>query len=85
LIDVGVVVDPGGLRTASDSASQALHLLEQAHAYRLELISEADARLLDAVSICRQEGQSWKTIGLALGITAQAAHQRFASPRLDVE
>ncbi|MCP2266392.1 hypothetical protein ACFQHV_06585 [Promicromonospora thailandica] len=42
---------------------------------------EADQRLLMSVAEARAAGDSWTTIGAALGVTKQAAQQRFA-PRL---
>jgi hypothetical protein len=35
------------------------------------------ASLDDAVVMARQSGYSWTVIGMALGVTRQAAHQRF--------
>ena len=34
--------------------------------------------LLRAVTLARQQGASWQQIGKALGVSAQAAHQRFS-------
>ena len=38
-----------------------------------------DARLRDAVLLARAHGRSWNHIALALGVSRQAARQRFAS------
>lgn len=39
-----------------------------------------DARLKEAVDIARAHGRSWNHIALALGVSRQAARQRFAHP-----
>ncbi len=38
-----------------------------------------DALQTELVSTARVEGASWAAIGEALGVTTQAAHQRFSS------
>jgi hypothetical protein len=46
------------------------------------IVSEAvrtdEARLREAVQIARAHGRSWNQIALALGVSRQAARQRFA-------
>jgi hypothetical protein len=37
----------------------------------------ADRKLFDLVGFARDAGASWASIGEALGVTTQAAHQRF--------
>ena len=37
----------------------------------------ADRKLFDLVGFARDAGASWSAIGEALGVTTQAAHQRF--------
>jgi hypothetical protein len=37
----------------------------------------ADRKLFDLVGFAREAGASWAAIGDALGVTTQAAHQRF--------
>jgi hypothetical protein len=37
----------------------------------------ADRKLFDLVSFARDAGASWASIGEALGVTTQAAHQRY--------
>jgi len=39
----------------------------------------AELELRRQVSIARRSGHSWAAIGLALGVTRQAAQQRFGS------
>lgn len=40
---------------------------------------DAEQRLADAVTIAHRDGYSWSEIGLALGVTKQAAYKRFAN------
>lgn len=44
-----------------------------------EALRADDARLQEAVSLARAHGRSWNQIALALGVSRQAARQRFAS------
>ncbi len=37
----------------------------------------ADRKLFELVGFAREAGASWSSIGEALGVTTQAAHQRF--------
>ena len=39
----------------------------------------ADRKLFELVSFAREAGASWSSIGDALGVTTQAAHQRYGS------
>lgn len=41
-------------------------------------VVEADRELHDAVRAAREAGDSWLSIGLALGVTKQAAQKRFS-------
>lgn len=43
-----------------------------------EGIARAERELADAVRAAREAGDSWLSIGTALGVTKQAAQQRFA-------
>lgn len=43
-----------------------------------EAVRADDARLREAVLLARAHGRSWNRIALALGISRQAARQRFA-------
>lgn len=45
-----------------------------------EAVAEAEAALRTAVLAARAAGESWTVIGAALGITRQAAQQRFSRP-----
>ena len=43
-----------------------------------EAVRVDDARLREAVLVARAHGRSWNHIALALGVSRQAARQRFA-------
>ncbi len=43
-----------------------------------EAVRVDDARLREAVVVARAHGRSWNHIALALGVSRQAARQRFA-------
>lgn len=43
-----------------------------------EAVRADDARLREAVLLARAHGRSWNRIALALGVSRQAARQRFA-------
>ena len=51
-------------------------VLEVLHAAQLER-EQADQRLRGAVVVARTAGCSWHDIGLALGMTAEGARQRY--------
>lgn len=44
-----------------------------------EAVRADDARLREAVTLARAHGRSWNHIALALGVSRQAARQRFAT------
>jgi hypothetical protein len=52
------------------------HPLDRLRAMRLGA-DYWDALLRDVVTAARERGCTWAEIGEALGVTAQAAHQRF--------
>ncbi|MDN5861082.1 MAG: sigma-70 family RNA polymerase sigma factor [Pseudonocardia sp.] len=41
-----------------------------------------EARLREAVRVARANGRSWNQIAVALGVSRQAARQRFAAKRM---
>ena len=41
-------------------------------------VSDADAQLREAVADARAHGESWSLIGMVLGVSKQAAQQRFS-------
>jgi hypothetical protein len=63
-----------GLVPADDRGSGAGEVLERA----AQLVDEARNVLERAVVYEREQGASWQTIGAALGISRQTAHERFA-------
>lgn len=48
----------------------------------VEVTSQADQRLRNAVAAARADGHTWRSIGSTLGVTSQAAHRRFSGPSL---
>jgi hypothetical protein len=42
-------------------------------------VADAEAQLANAVRIARENGRSWGRIGMALGVSKQAARQRFGA------
>ncbi|MGV1007210.1 MAG: hypothetical protein ACOYBY_01220 [Dermatophilaceae bacterium] len=43
-----------------------------------DAVRAAEARLAEAVTVARAHERSWTRIGLALGVSRQAARQRYA-------
>lgn len=43
-----------------------------------EAVREDEARLREAVEVARAHGRSWNQVAVALGVSRQAARQRFA-------
>lgn len=43
-----------------------------------EAVRNDEARLREAVEVARAHGRSWNQLALALGVSRQAARQRFA-------
>lgn len=62
-------LDPAELEDITD-------LREVAHA--ADALHAGEARLREAVAVARLRGRSWNRIALALGVSRQAARQRFA-------
>ncbi len=44
----------------------------------VDAISRDEAGLAEAVKAARNNGRSWTVVGLALGVSRQAAHNRFS-------
>jgi hypothetical protein len=42
-----------------------------------DAVAAAEARLREAVEVAHARGRSWGSIGVALGVTRQAARKRF--------
>jgi len=62
-------LDPGDFEDITD-----LRTVAQA----AEAVQAADARLREGVQTARLNGRSWNQIAVALGVSRQAARQRFA-------
>lgn len=45
-----------------------------------DAVGAAEARLREAVEVAHARGRSWGRIGIALGVSRQAARQRFGVP-----
>ncbi len=43
-----------------------------------QTVREGEARLREAVEVARAHGRSWNQVAVALGVSRQAARQRFA-------
>jgi hypothetical protein len=56
-----------------DEVAVAEHLLRRAAVAR----ARSERQITEAVDAARRAGISWKRIGVELGITAQAAQQRY--------
>jgi hypothetical protein len=63
-------LDPGTVKAESTADLRAI--AEAAEAAR-----HSEAVITERVAIARAHGQSWNRIALALGVTRQAARQRF--------
>jgi hypothetical protein len=53
--------------------------IQRTAAIKAYLIAEADKAIAEAVSRAREAKLSWHTIGNALGVTGEAARQRYAA------
>jgi hypothetical protein len=61
---------------AAPNADAGTDVLDGVAAAQAEL-DEAGAQLHEAVEAARLRGDSWRTIGVSLGVTGQTAHKRF--------
>lgn len=64
------------LEPAAVPARDAIHLRRVIQARRE--LDDADTELHRVVAEARAAGEPWSAIGMALGTTRQAAHQRFS-------
>jgi hypothetical protein len=64
-------LDPA--RTEVEKTDDLRHVATVSEAVRAD-----EARLREAVAVARAHGRSWNQIAVALGVTRQAARQRFA-------
>lgn len=68
------LADSLDLATAQVEATDDLREIATA----AEAVRADDARLREAVLLARERGRSWNHIALALGVSRQAARQRYA-------
>lgn len=68
------------LTDALDPATAKVEMTDDLRqvAIAAEAVRADDARLREAVLLARAHGRSWNRIALALGVSRQAARQRFA-------
>ena len=71
--DIEMVLD--GLNPATVTARDAVHF--RAIIAAQDGVDRADRELHDAVRAARDAGDTWLSIGMALGVTKQAAQKRF--------
>ncbi len=68
-------VDPDTLEAeAQVEHTEDMHDLAEA----VDTAAAAQARVTELVAVARAHGRSWSEIGIALGVSRQAARQRFA-------
>jgi len=85
---MGTAATPGAAGSADAVVDEAMRELVQrsgdaeltvgaALGATAALRDAADRKIFDLVGFAREAGASWAAIGEALGVTTQAAHQRF--------
>ena len=70
--------------TGLDMVSPATHPARDASHFRAiqeaaRGLEDSNSQLMQAVAQAKSAGESWTVIGAALGISRQAAHQRFGN------
>lgn len=73
----------GSTSTGLDSVDPSTHPAHDAASFRRLRAAKAasvaaEAEIVEAVEAARDAGDSWAIIGIALGMSRQAARQRFA-------
>lgn len=66
------VVDPGDLKEIPIEDLRAITSLA-------DTIHQAEAALAQAIERARRDGRSWSQIGTSLGVSKQAAQQRYGT------
>lgn len=68
-------------KVLDDLDPATVHVRDAVHFRRIiaakDGVAQAERELHDAVRAAREAGDSWLSIGLALGVTKQAAQKRF--------
>ena len=70
-------LDPAAL-ASPDSDGQDLRAIGEA----LRAVAASDLTLAEQVPTARAKGRTWTQIGAVLGVTKQAARERFGEPAL---
>lgn len=71
--------EPGTVHRIPTNQTQAAMAVLSAHATAGKMRREGQALEVAAVRDARRAGMSWRDIGAMLGVSASAAHQRFAT------
>ncbi len=82
--DLALIARSVALNIGRDAYQAAMDRIDNREAvYALEAVATAQAGVdviaRQAVAMARQDGETWEAIGTALGVTRQAAQQRFGS------
>ena len=64
-------LDPDGIKVRDITELRAI-------AEAADAVRRAEAEIVERVELARAHGRSWNLIALALGVSRQAARQRFA-------
>lgn len=81
-IAIGLTLEQLSAPIETDAPADPLARVEAAAATANELRGLGDALLDRYVQAARADGRSWSEIGTALGVTKQAAHERFVDAPL---
>jgi hypothetical protein len=79
---VGLTLEQLSAPIDADRVASSLGRVEAAAVTATELRGLGDALLDRYVQAARADGRSWSEIGMALGVTKQAAHERFVDAPL---
>lgn len=76
-IDIGDVAEIRRVAESDPEGLARLDAIQQGTVYWTQV-------LMKAVTLAREQGATWKEIGDALGVSAQAAHGRFTKGKLRI-
>ena len=82
--DLALIARSVALNVGSRAYQQAIDRMDNREAvHALEAVAAAQAGVdviaRQAVAMARQDGETWEAIGTALGVTRQAAQQRYGT------